>query len=58
MRAPAELAALFAGLGLVPLSPALVATHVGLTWQLVALTVVWAVSWYVWLWVRVREEER
>ena len=58
MRAPVELAALFAGLGLVPLGPALAATYAGLGWQLVALAGAWAVTWYVWLWARVREEER
>ena len=56
-RAVRELLVLCTALGLVPLGPALAATFAELPWQAVALTVVWAACWYVWLWGRLQRAE-
>ena len=55
LRGPlADLLALFAALGLVPLTPVLALTHAEAPWEGVALGGTWAASWYLWLAAQVR----
>ena len=56
VKALGELLTLFLSLGVIPLGPTLVATYFGVVWQGVALAGVWAMSWYVWVWARLRRE--
>ena len=55
MRALADLAGVFAALGLVPLLPALATSYAGWPWQAIALAGVWGACWYLWLAAQVRE---
>ena len=57
MKTLGELAALFSGLGLVPLTPALAVSYLGWAWELLVLGTVWACCWYAWLWARTQRRD-
>ncbi len=54
MRALGDLIGVFLALGVVPLLPALAASHAGWPWEAVALAGVWSACWYLWLAAQVR----
>ena len=55
-RTLSELGTVFAALGVLPLGPLLASSYAGLAWEVLALAVAWALSWYVWLASRLRRE--